>query len=491
MIDHFYHLTFDDDGRSLQEQLRESLLAAILRGNFPTSEPLPSSRKLAQQLAISRSTVALVYESLLASRYIVSRPRSGYFVHPEYADVSHDSSEVPKGQFRGNLVNCPNWDARIQSRPTGKRGTLRPENWADYKFPFVHGQPIRNMFPLQQWREVSRNMLRNGRNQSWMWDYIDRDDPMLIEQLRTRVLPKRGIWANADEILVTMGFQNALHLLSSLLMNQRAVVAMENPGYRDAINNFELHGAEIVLQPVDEEGITLNGLDRCDYLYVTPGHQAPTGVALSSRRRIELSKIASTHDLVIIEDDFDAEFHLDDDVMPALKADDQCGRIVYVSSMSKALAPGMRIGYMVGHADLIDELRALRRLMYRHPPHYNQRLLAEFVAQGYYDAYLRRFRSEHYRRSEMMQEAIGKFLPGCQHKGKIGANAFWIAAPERYDTNELAWAAHEKGILFEPGSQFYYNVNPPRNFMRLGFHALDAEKIFPGIELLGRVLGSM
>ncbi|GGK00662.1 MocR-like pyridoxine biosynthesis transcription factor PdxR [Pseudomonas matsuisoli] len=493
MIDHFIHLDFDRQ-RGLQEQLRESLVSTILSGGFPANEPLPSCRRLSQQLSISRNTVALVYESLLDNGYLVSRPRSGYFLHPDYAMASDPVLRITPLSKTENTADssidpAPNWGARLRMHPGLKHGVLRPTNWASFTYPFVYGQPIRDLFPLERWREVSRNSLRSERDQCWMRDRFDRDDEMLIEQLRTRVLPKRGIWARADEILVTLGSQNALYLLATLLMAKGVKVGMENPGFRDALSLFELQGADVQLQDVDEEGLVIDArLNDCSYLYVTPGHQVPTGIAMSSERRGALLRQIRTHDQVVIEDDYDAEFNIDNGALPALKASDSNGRVIYFSSLSKAFSPGLRIGYLVADAELIDELRALRRLMYRHPPLNNQRMLAEFLSQGHYDAHLRRFREEHRRRRDAMQQALSEALGSCRQMGSSGASAFWLAAPAGVDTQRLAWAAAQRSVLIESGAQFFFDDAPPSNFMRLGFHAIDLERIRPGIRALAEVM---
>ncbi|MDH0704540.1 PLP-dependent aminotransferase family protein [Pseudomonas toyotomiensis] len=498
MIDHFYHLDFDRQ-RGLQEQLRESLVSAILGGGFPADEPLPSCRKLSQQLSVSRNTVALVYESLLDNGYLISRPRSGYYLHPDYCGQAGEAVlrmtplRKPEPSDASSAATAPDWAARFRMQPSLKHGVLRPSNWSRFTYPFIYGQPISELFPLERWREVSRKNLSGERDQGWLGDRFDRDDEQLIEQLRTRVLPKRGIWARADEILVTLGSQNALYLLASLLMARGVRVGVENPGFRDAASIFDLHGAKVHLQDVDDQGLVVDSrLDDCQYLYVTPGHQVPTGVAMSAARREQLLRQVREHDQVLIEDDYDAEFNLDNHPLPALKASDSSGRVIYLSSLSKAFSPGLRIGYMVADAELIDELRALRRLMYRHPPLNNQRMLADFLAQGHYDAHLRRFREEHCRRRELLYRALRSDLSDCQPMGSPGASACWLAAPRGVDTQRLAWAAAQQSVLIESGAQFFLGDGAaPTNFMRLGFHAIDAERIRPGVQKLGEVLAGL
>jgi GntR family transcriptional regulator/MocR family aminotransferase len=235
---------------------------------------------------------------------------------------------------------------------------------------------------------------------------------MLVEQIRTRVLPKRGIVAAPDEILITLGSQNALYLLTRLLMSRQTRVAVENPGFREAINTFLLNDTHIVPHPVDEEGIVL-GETPCDYYYVTPGHQVPTGVTMSKARRVQLLEYATRHDAVIIEDDYDSESNFTQNPLPALKASDRSGRVIYVSSLSKALSPGLRLGFMVAAPEIIDEARALRRLVYRHPPTNIQYQMAHFLAQGHYETHLRRYHEDSARRWDTLHNALQTFCPNA------------------------------------------------------------------------------
>ncbi|WP_240493114.1 PLP-dependent aminotransferase family protein [Kushneria phosphatilytica] len=279
MLDHHFHLEFDTE-RGLQEQLRQALLDTILAGTIPANEALPSCRRLSHRLGVSRNTVALVYEGLVEDGYLVSRPRSGYYLHDDY----HDNGErmrsvIMHHESAGSSTEAPDWQRRFIHRPSHCQGVLKPSNWQDYAYPFIYGQLDNRRFPLEQWREASRRMLGGRRDRQWLSDRIDQDDPMLIEQLRTRVLPRRGIHARSDEILITLGSQNALFLIAQLLFDHDTRVGIENPGYREAVNVFESRGARLQFHEVDDEGMRLDaGTRESDYLYVTPSHQVPTGV---------------------------------------------------------------------------------------------------------------------------------------------------------------------------------------------------------------------
>ncbi|SNY98365.1 MocR-like pyridoxine biosynthesis transcription factor PdxR [Halomonas sp. hl-4] len=469
----------------LQEQLRESLLEAIRVGSLPSCEALPSCRKLSQQLGISRNTVAIVYENLVEDGYLISRPRSGYYLHPDYGDASQQAALPAFTAPTTSPQRAPSWHKRIIQRPTNYQGILKPGNWSDYPYPFIYGQLDTDLFPLTQWRDVSRRLLNSRRDKPWLCDRIDQDDPLLIEQLRKRVLTRRGIFARADDILITMGTQNALFLIAQLLCHRGTRVALESPGYREAMNVFAQRGASVQLQPLDSEGMYLQGSQHCDYLYVMPSHQVPTGVTMSRARRDALLAQIPHRDQIVIEDDYDAEIHGDQFALPALKASAQSARIIYMGSLSKALSPGLRMGYIVADAELIDELRALRRLMYRHPPAALQHQLAQFIAQGYYERYLKQHTQEIDQRRDAMRLAIDQALPGCQCISSPRSSAFWMQAEPGIDTQRLAWHAAQRGVLIEPGFQHFFDTAPPRHFFRLGFGAIARERIAPGIETLG------
>ncbi|CAK9883799.1 MAG: HTH-type transcriptional regulator TauR [Candidatus Erwinia impunctatus] len=480
MVRHLLHVEFDAR-RGLQEQVRETLIDAILGGIFAAELPLPSCRQLASQLQVSRNTTALVFESLVAEGYLISRPRSGYFLHPDYHH-GQQCSRTPTAPPNDTAAPC--WNNRLQITPSQQESILKPAGWMHYRYPFIYGQPDTRQFPLSSWRATA-NWLHGGvRDPAWVVDHIDQDVPMLIEQIRTRILPKRGIVAGADEILITLGSQNALYLLTRLLMSSGTSVGVENPGFREAINTFALADTRIVPHQVDGEGIVLND-GHCDYYYVTPGHQVPTGVAMSKSRRRQLLEHAISRDAVIIEDDYDSESNFMLNPLSALKASDRSGRVIYVSSLSKALSPGLRLGFMVADPELIDEARALRRLVYRHPPTNIQYQMAHFLAQGHYETHLRRYLTDSAQRWERLNSALQHHLPDCTMlPGSEHANAFWLKTPDQINTQQLTWRAAHAGVLIEPGARHFLDDTPPDTYFRMGFHAINPDAIEQGVAIL-------
>ncbi|WP_089139654.1 MocR-like pyridoxine biosynthesis transcription factor PdxR [Vibrio rumoiensis] len=494
-----------DEHRSLQEQVREYLVKTILDGIFPADQALPSCRNLSNQLKVSRNTISLVYESLLDSGYLISKPRSGYYLAEKYRHSSYlnDGLELEVNLDLEHVMDetnnhqvAPNWEAKLKVHTSQYQRVVKPSHWSCYQYPFIYGQPSINDFPLVQWREASRKVMANPHDHRWLCDKVDKDDEQLIEQIRTRVLPQRGIHASSEEILITMGSQNALYMLAQLLMDRCSRIGVENPGYKEANNIFSLAGATLHPHQVDSEGILLNPLSSmCDFFYVTPSHQAPTGVTMSDQRRQLLLQQAQQNDAIIIEDDYDSESNVETQPKPALKALDKSDRVIYVSSFSKLLAPGLRIGYIVAPEELIYELRSLRRLMYRHPPTRAQMELSHFITQGYYDSYLRKFREQTRQRWELIDNAVHKHIPFCERLAKKElANALWLQTPDNMNSQHLASRAAQLGVLIETGySHFMPDPNnslsiPPDHYFRLGFHAIKKDLIEDGIIALARAM---
>ena len=248
-----------------------------------------------------------------------------------------------------------------------------------------------------------------------------RDDALLIEQIQTRLLVRRGVFAAPDEILVTVGAQHALFLLGDAARRCAARrVGIENPGYPDARNIFASRTANVVPLPLDDAGLALTpALDACDYVYLTPSHQCPTNVTMPLARREALLAWAQANDRILIEDDYEIELGLEGRAQPALQSLDRSGHVVYVSSLSKTLAPGIRIGFIVGNRELIRELRALRRLMLRHPAANNERSVGLFLAMGHHDALLRRLRQAYAERSQLVAAALaGASARRALHDGR-------------------------------------------------------------------------
>ncbi|MDD9876560.1 MAG: PLP-dependent aminotransferase family protein [Magnetovibrio sp.] len=484
MRDSLFHLRRVENA-SLQSQIREMLVSAILEGRIPSGEPLPSSRRMAQILGVSRNTIVLTYQGLVDDGYLTSRERSGFYVDPTILDGR--ALSAPRADTQ--TADAPAWHGRFRVRPTLQHNIEKPLDWRAYPYPFIYGQVDQDLFPISAWRECSRQALGRKGMDAWTSDARENDDPMLVEQIRTRLLPRRGIYANSDEILITLGAQNALYILASLLMTTETTVAMEEPGYPDARNIISLKTGRIKLLPVDERGLPVDSrLQDVDYAYVTPSHQFPTTATMPLDRRQALLEQAAANDFVVIEDDYEAETNYVSDPTPALKTLDVDGRVIYVGSFSKTLFPGLRLGYLVGPAELISEARALRRLMLRHAPNNNQRTAALFLSLGHHDTLVHRLHRVYRQRWQELGNALQHHFPDSARMPTFGGTSIWFRADPRIDADELALAAEAKGLLIEPGTVHFGGENPPRNYLRLGFSSIPTDRIEPGIEKLAEII---
>jgi len=468
---------------TLQAQLRAQLIAAIGAGSLPAQKALPSSRALAAQLGIARNTVTIVYQQLAEDGYLTARRRQGYYPNPAVM------AQRPRGLVARPAPEAgfaPDWVARIAHRPSLQRHISKDPDWEQYAYPFIYGQLDRNLFPAAEWRASCQQVLSGNDALDWAQDRFTRDDPLLLEQIRDKVLPLRGIWATAEQILVTIGAQHALYLLADLLFDAQTEVGIENPGYPDARHIFARRTSRLRPLALDESGLRLGpALSGCHFVYSTPSHQSPTTVTMPMDRRLELLTEAERHDFLIIEDDYETEVSFSGLPNPALKSLDRGNRVIYVGSLTKSLAPGLRLGYIVAPTALIGELRALRRLMIRHPTAFIERSFARFLALGYYDTFNRRLAAAYRERAQVLAESLERHLPGLRHPPVTGGSSFWIEGPGWLDARQLAEEARAERILIEPGDVHFADDPPPLNCFRLGFSSIAAPAIREGIRRLG------
>ena len=474
-----------DSGQTLQAQIRQAIVAAILDRQIAASMPLPSCRILAEKLGVARGTVVLAFQQLVDQGFLIARERRGHFVNPEVLATPARMREAGNREPEETV----NWKARRRIAASEMPEPSKQENWIKASYPFVFGQFDPALFPTAEWRECNRMALAVLEIRNWAADMVDRDDPLLIEQIQARLLPRRGIFANPDEIIVTLGAQNALYMLATLLMGRGTRVAMEDPGYPDARSIFRLAGADVVPVPVDRDGIVTDAIPTdCGFAFVTPNHHCPTMVAMSEERRRHLLADAEKHDRIIIEDGYDSQL-VDDAPQQALRGMDRSGRVVYVGSLSKTLAPGLRLGYIVASADLIAELRALRRFMMRHPPANNQRAVALFLSLGHHEALVRKLSTAFSERRRRLAQAVSTFLPEWHNAHTPGGTAIWLEGPPGADSLSLARAAAARGVLIEPGARFFDKPERNGRFLRLGISSIPLQHIEPGIRELANAAG--
>jgi GntR family transcriptional regulator/MocR family aminotransferase len=470
-----------DAALTMQAQLRAQVIAAIDNGHLPPDRPLPSSRELAALLGIARNTVVIVYEQLADDGYLIARKRHGYFPNPAVL-----AKRIAAPVATPVQTAAIDWERRLRVHPSRQRNISKEADWRQYDYPFIYGQFDPALFPAAEWRACCQQVLSGADALDWAQDLFARDDAQLLAQVRDKVLPLRGVWAAAEEIIITTGAQQALYLLADLLFDATTEVGIEDPCYPDARNIFSLRTARLRPLPLDAHGLMVgDALRGCRFVYATPSHQSPTTVTMPVERRIELLRRAEADDLLVIEDDYETETSFTGAPSPALKSLDRNGRVIYVGSLSKSFAPGLRLGYIVAPRPLVEELRALRRLMIRHPPAFIQRSFAQFLALGHFDALNRRLAAAHRERAAALAEALRRHAPFLEFAPVGGGSSFWIDGPAWLDGGRLAAEAREQRVLIEPGDVHFMGPDPPRRHFRLGYGSIPAERIPEGIRRLG------
>ncbi|MDG1352544.1 MAG: PLP-dependent aminotransferase family protein [Sulfitobacter sp.] len=470
---------------TLQSQIQQMIAQGILSGRFQRGEKLPSTRKLALHLGVSRITVTIAYTELLANDYLASKGRSGYF-------VSENAPSPPSFTPSPDTLDSVDWTRAIGQKFSGGVTPRKPQDWSQYRYPFVYGQADQTLFDHANWRLCALQALGQRDFTSMTSDYYDQDDPQLIEFIARHTLPRRGITAAPEQILITMGAQNALWLTAQVLLTQRRRAALEDPCYhalRDILVQSRCHVSPV---RVDQDGLPPEAIPPdTDVIFTTPSHQCPTNATMPMARRRELLARAREMDAIIVEDDYEFETSFLRPPSPALKSLDTDGRVIYVGSFSKSLFPGLRLGYLVGSEPFIREARALRASVLRHPPGHIQRTASYFLSLGHYDALVRRMGNVLHERRTKMEEAIAKYDLQIAGQGAHGGSSFWMRAPEGIDAKQLAARARTRGVLIEPGHSFFNGEEQPRNFYRLGYSSIPSSRIPDGLQALASEIEAM
>ncbi|MEV0073776.1 PLP-dependent aminotransferase family protein [Amycolatopsis sp. NPDC050768] len=461
-----FHVTLAGRG-DLGTRIYRELRDAILDGRLRSGERLPPTRELAKRLSVSRNTVAVAYDRLTADGFLSGRVGSGTYV----------SAELPAGRTR----HAP---AGSALRPREVWRTLPPLEpaGADPEYDFRVGIPDARLFPLQTWRRLlSAELRRTG--------FAQYGDPAGHAGLRAAIARhvgvSRSVRADADDVLVTQGAQQALDLLCRVLLEPGDRIAMEEPGYRMARLLFRSHGAEIVGVPVDSEGLQVSALPaRTRLVYVTPSHQFPLGTPMSLARRTALLDWAERAGALVIEDDYDSEFRFSDRPLEPLQSLDRAGCVAYVGSFSKTLLPVLRLGFLIAPRSLRDALLHARQLADWHGDHHAQAALARFLDEGLFARHIRKATREYAARHEhittLLHEEFAELLTPVP-----SAAGLHLCALSEVDVEPVAARANRGGV----GVQTLAGLcgEPAPSGLALGYGAVAPEKIAAGLAVLKRV----
>jgi len=387
-------------GRGIYRSIRSRIDTGALR----PGEQLPSTRALAADLGVSRSTVVAVYEQLASEGYIETaagaraRVSAGVGSRP-------GSGQQPAGGLPKRAPALSAYGERI------RRLALPQRPVADSRhINFLYGAIADDDFPKLAWRRLYNRALT--RRQHSLYYGTPEGEAELRAELQGYLLRARGLSCTPDRILIVQGAQQAIELCARVLVDPSDSVVLEEPGYPMARRTFESIGARVVATPVDDHGLVTSALptSRSALAYVTPSHQFPLGAVMTVGRRLALLAWARRHSSWIVEDDYDSEFRYGLRPVDPLQSLDTRGSVVYVGTFSKALSPQLRLGYLVLPPALVKPFRHAKQLADRHAPMLEQIVLAELIRSGVYERHLRRLRRANERRRAALVEAISTHL---------------------------------------------------------------------------------
>lgn len=453
---------------SLQRQLRQKLVDAIHRGVLRPGQRLPSSRALAQRIGVSRNTVSLAYDALLAEGILNSRARSGIFVA---MDVG--SNRIGSGRRRATP------DSPLSARivpASGEAGYRTPQHWHRYPFVFVEACVDAELVPATEWGEAIR--LAGARHEvlQWQRDGSDIDDAMLLQEVRAKVLPMRGIQAAAEELLVSVSCRHALHLAGALLVRRGTPVVLEHP-VDPAFERFARarHAELSLLDPALSQALPDGAV------VVTSRRHGLAGGAKFAQRLLARIEAA---DGVLIEHDVPTAVLDDGRSTPALRAIDQRGRVIHVGSLAPSVSCGEPPGLLVASGDFIERARQLRRQEGAAPAKVMQRAWAYFIGLGHYSAALVRAGRILGERRTALRDALNHYLHDrVRIEALPGASAYRVSLPGNLDALQVTREAATLGVLVEPvrnpdGSQSLY----------MGVAGIATGRIREGVRHLARLL---
>ncbi|MET0286705.1 MAG: PLP-dependent aminotransferase family protein [Polyangiales bacterium] len=409
-------------------QLARALVREIQRGRLLPGAFLPGTRPLAAQLGVNRKVVVAAFDELIAQGWLEALPQRGVRV----------AAHLPRS-------------AVGDAQPTVKetvRGAARTR--------ISDGTPDARIAPLDALARAQRRALRSLARTGQL-DYGDpAGDPRLREVLASFVSQARGLSARAEQIVLTRGSQGALSLFALATLKPGDVVAVEDPGYTPAWRALSLTGAKIAHVSVDGHGLDTARLEalakklrgRLKAVYVTPHHQYPTTVSLSPERRMHLQRICQQHDVCLVEDDYDYEYHFDGTPLLPLCATPASPRYVYIASLSKLLAPAVRLGYAIASPSIVEALRATRAVLDRQGDVVLERAVAELIEDGELQRHARRARLLYVKRRDHLLKRLGSTKLGCECPS--GGLALWVRSAVRIET--LVARAEARGLVLQPGS---------------------------------------
>ncbi len=468
---------------SLPTRVYRTIRAAILDSTLRVGDRLPSTRTLAADLSISRSTAEAAYAQLEVEGYLKRGVGSGSYVNTIPAMPNASRHRPPAGP----LSSPGSAFSKRGQQLAAMEGCIDPREIR----AFSAGMPSLDSFPVEVWQRL---LMRHARRDATDWmRYGDKQGlPQLREAIAQYLSLSRGVICDMDQVIVLTSSQQALGLVAMMMLDAGDLAWIEEPGYRGAYSAFSGAGAKLAPIPVDDDGLQVDeGLRLAPHAklaYVTPSHQYPLGMTMSLSRRLALLAWARSKDAWIVEDDYDSEFHYDSRPISTIQGLDKDQRVLYIGTFSKVLYPGLRIAYLVVPKALVAAFVAARSHLDGHTSSLMQTVLADFMHDGHFMAHARRMRGLYCARrdifmDEMHQHLRDRLLPMPTQGGLQTA---CLLADQRLSDKRLAGMAAAAGIELPLLSRLYLDKEKKQSGFVMGFSALTPDAIRNGVKTLAK-----
>ena len=455
-MEDFIFLFTDEEAK--YKQIYQQIKWLIEQGRLTTNDSLPSIRRLAETLHVSRNTTLIAYEQLVAEGYIRGEGRKGYFVN----------------EFEKVFLQEEEWPSLTQEIKT---------NSGDVIIDFRAGAVDQQHFPLKVWRQMANQVLPLQK----CYEYGEHfGEPLLKEQLMHYLLQARGVHVNEEDIVIGSSTQQMLIYLGFLLKQDFPSVILEDPGYNGAREAFKLHGFQIETLPVSENGARLEHLKHLHsrLLYVTPSHHFPFGVSMSIQQRQALIQWAKKVDGYILEDDYDGEFRYTQQPFPALASIDK-SRVIYMGTFSKSFLPAIRLSYMVLPKALVQPYKERFAHFEHNASFLHQLTMAKFMKQGEWTRHIKRMRITYKHKINALVEELNKqFGKKITILGEQSGLYILVKVHTQFSEEQLIQNAQQYGVKVYPTRPYFLQQPSSVPIIQLGFSKLKMEEIILGVQLL-------
>ncbi len=476
--------------KPLYQQIIDEIKTLIDQGAIETNQALPSTRRLAKKLGVNRSTVITAYEELQALGYLQSRPGSYNRVQKRQKEVEY--SPQRKSLISWEEASSPSarevYKTYLHYSPEGKT----PEKLDEKTINISELDLDHRLYPMDEFRRcVNQVLLERG---SESLQYGNHKGYLPLRQLIAKRLRLHGISVSEQEILITNGAQQAIDLIIRMFNDAKRKVAIESPTYANVIPLLQFNGVEILEIPMEAGGMNLDYLEnvlkkeKVSFVYTIPNFHNPTGITTTHQHRERLLDICMRHRIPLLEDGFEEDMKYFGKVPLPIKSIDEKNIVIYLGTFSKALFPGLRIGWITADKECIDRLTSIKRFSDISSSKLVQIVLHEFLRRRYYDLQLKRLHRIFRKRMQLALETMEESFPdSVSWTRPTGGYTIWIKIPATLNEDQVRELTSSNGVVVSPG-HYYFPQKKTSEYFRVSIAKTNELEIKEGIRRLGNVL---